>query len=194
MKKQIADFLGELAEEMGWSPEPGEPRITQPTSKPARPVAPATDRVQSAAPPPLAAPAAPTANAPSTAPAGRAPSQFEARTHRMDLIETQVKQLRRTVEHLASEITNLRTEMARLRHMPAPPDAAAGADREADDIATTPSVTSLLERVTSERETDDASPGETPPATPETQSTSPLSMFPAEPRDPTEPSRLDLFR
>ena len=86
MKRQIADFLGELAEEMGWAPQAPEPRIT---------------------PPRLPA-------SPSTTP--RAPRQD-------DTLRSEVTRLRGTVEHLSSEITNLRAEMARLRNLPAPPDA-----------------------------------------------------------------------
>ena len=90
-----------------------------------------------------------------------------------DLIETQVKQLRRTVEHLASEITNLRTEMARLRHMPAPPDAADAAGQEAAQTEAAPPATSLLERVSPDTATDDDAPRDTPLTWIRTSSTSP---------------------
>ena len=99
MKRQIAEFLGELAEELGWEPELEdqrvrlEPQTTTPVgilniSSRTEPELPARTRVASSPP---------------------------------DL-NTEVRHLRSSLNHLSSEVTHLRAEMARLKKLPAPPD------------------------------------------------------------------------
>ncbi len=41
----------------------------------------------------------------------------------VDILSAELKQLRKTVNHLGSEVTHLRTQLAKVRQMPIPPDA-----------------------------------------------------------------------
>ena len=107
MKRQIAEFLGELAEELGWEPELEDQRVRlEPeTTTPvgilkirSEPEPPARTRVASSPP---------------------------------DL-NTEVRHLRSSLNHLSSEVTHLRAEMARLKKLPAPPDSERDASTAAE--------------------------------------------------------------
>ena len=107
MKRQIAEFLGELAEELGWEPELEDQRVRlEPeTTTPvgilkirSEPEPPARSRVASSPP---------------------------------DL-NTEVRHLRSSLNHLSSEVTHLRAEMARLKKLPAPPDSERDASTAAE--------------------------------------------------------------
>ena len=107
MKRQIAVFLGELAEELGWEPELEDQRVRlEPeTTTPvgilkirSEPEPPARTRVASSPP---------------------------------DL-NTEVRHLRSSLNHLSSEVTHLRAEMARLKKLPAPPDSERDASTAAE--------------------------------------------------------------
>ena len=107
MKRQIAVFLGELAEELGWEPELEDQRVRlEPeTTTPvgilkirSEPEPPARTRVASSPP---------------------------------DL-NTEVRHLRSSLNHLSSEVTHLRAEMARLKELPAPPDSERDASTAAE--------------------------------------------------------------
>ncbi len=124
MKRQIAEFLGELAEEMGWEPELEdqrvrlEPQTTTPVGilnvrSKTNPEPPARTRVASSPP---------------------------------DL-NTEVRHLRSSLNHLSSEVTHLRAEMARLKKLPAPPDSGRD-DAPAAELKWTPTVAES-KRVTS---------------------------------------------
>ena len=93
MKRQIAAFLGELVEELGWAPELEEPRV--------RP-----EETESAA-----------------RTSGRMPSIAPRFASPVDILSAELNQLRKTVNHLGSEVTHLRTQLAKVRRMPIPPDA-----------------------------------------------------------------------
>ena len=94
MKRHIAEFLGELAEELGWEPEFEGQRVV-PERTATGPVA-----------------------------LHDMPSSNELRLQRLD---EEVRHLRSNVDHLGAETTQLRAEMARLKKLPAPPDARSGA-------------------------------------------------------------------
>ena len=94
MKRHIAEFLGELAEELGWEPEFEGQRVV-PERTVTGPVA-----------------------------LHDMPSSNELRLQRLD---EEVRHLRSNVNHLSAETTQLRAEMARLKKLPAPPDARSGA-------------------------------------------------------------------
>ena len=94
MKRHIAEFLGELAEELGWEPEFEGQRVV-PERTATGPVA-----------------------------LHDMPSSNELRLQRLD---EEVRHLRSNVNHLSAETTQLRAEMARLKKLPAPPDARSGA-------------------------------------------------------------------
>ena len=94
MKRHIAEFLGELAEELGWEPEFEGQRVV------------------------------PERTAPGPVALHDMPSSNELRLQRLD---EEVRHLRSNVNHLSAETTQLRAEMARLKKLPAPPDARSGA-------------------------------------------------------------------
>ena len=90
MKQQIASFLGELAEELGWAPElDDEIRIKGETTEPAYQTDHADQRTSS----------------------------------RASRLARDLRQLREKLEHLSSEVTELRAQLARMRGVPTPPDA-----------------------------------------------------------------------
>lgn len=93
MKRQIAAFLGELAEELGWAPELEESRVRPEETESAHRT---SERM------------------PSVVPRFASP---------VDILSAELKQLRKTVNHLGSEVTHLRTQLAKVRRMPIPPDA-----------------------------------------------------------------------
>lgn len=96
MKDQIAGFLGELAEELGWTPELEDARVKPERSEPAT-------RKQ------------PTVLTPD-------PGNPLSLTTPVDRMRAELVELRSTVKHLGAEIIQLRAQMAQLRHLPAPPD------------------------------------------------------------------------
>ena len=99
MKQQIAGFLGELAEELGWSPELEHARVREETTRPEkkRPtiVTPDPQKLENLRS--LATPA--------------------------DRLQAELNQLHATVKHLGSEVIQLRAQMAQIRSLPTPPDA-----------------------------------------------------------------------
>ena len=102
MKEQIAGFLGELAEELGWEPDLEEPRV--------RPEI--TEREKQAEKPAASTPVALT---PDPAPQEGTPA--------IDRLRAELHQLRSTVKHLGAEVIQLRSQLAQLRDLPVPPDA-----------------------------------------------------------------------
>lgn len=98
MKQQIAGFLGELAEELGWTPELEDARVKPERSEPARP------RQPGVLPP-------------------DPPQDPNSLTTPVDRMRSELTQLRSTVKHLGAEVIQLRAQMAQLRHLPVPPDA-----------------------------------------------------------------------
>ena len=78
MKQQIAGFLGELAEELGWAPELEHARVRPEMSKPARPQEPA-----------LLTPD---------------PGDLRSLATPVDRMRGELEQLRATVKHLGSEV------------------------------------------------------------------------------------------
>lgn len=97
MKQQIAGFLGELAEELGWAPELDEARVRTETSRPERPGKPAVLTPD--------------------------PRNLRSLSTPIDRMRIELDQLRATVKHLGSEVIQLRAQMAQLRRLPLPPDA-----------------------------------------------------------------------
>ena len=97
MKQQIAGFLGELAEELGWAPELEQARVRPEMSKPARPQEPAILTPD--------------------------PGDLRSLATPVDRMRGELEQLRATVKYLGSEVIQLRAQMAHLRRLPAPPDA-----------------------------------------------------------------------
>ena len=99
MKQQIAGFLGELAEELGWSPKLEHARVreetTQPEKKRPTVVTPDPQKLENLRS--LATPA--------------------------DRLQAELNQLHATVKHLGSEVIQLRAQMAQIRSLPTPPDA-----------------------------------------------------------------------
>lgn len=97
IKEQIAGFLGELAEELGWTPELEDARVKPERSEPATRRQPAV-----------------------LTPDPRDPLSL---TTPFDRMRAELVELRSTVKHLGAEIIQVRAQMAQLRHLPAPPDA-----------------------------------------------------------------------
>lgn len=97
MKQQIAGFLGELAEELGWAPELAQARVRPEMSQPPTPRKPVVLSADSRDPNSLATP--------------------------VEGMLRELEQLRATVKHLGSEVIQLRAQMAHLRRLPSPPDA-----------------------------------------------------------------------
>ncbi len=96
MKQQIAGFMGELAEELGWAPELADARVRPEVSQPATP------------------------RKPALLSADRDPNSLATPVDRM---LRELEQLRATVKHLGTEVIQLRAQMAHLRRLPSPPDA-----------------------------------------------------------------------
>ena len=100
MKHRIAGFLGELAEELGWTPEFEHARIKPERTRP---------------------PEKATASRPAVlTPDDDSPA---LRASPVALLQAEVKQLHSTGRHLGSEVISLRAQMAKLRSLPIPPDA-----------------------------------------------------------------------
>ena len=78
MKQQIAGFLGELAEELGWAPELEQARVRPEMSKPARPQEPAILTPD--------------------------PGDLRSLATPVDRMRGELEQLRATVKHLGSEV------------------------------------------------------------------------------------------
>ena len=97
MKHRIAGFLGELAEELGWTPELEHARVKPET----------TERT------PIRSPSVLTPDDDSPA----------LRATPVERMQAEINQLQSTVKHLGSEVINLRAQMAKLRSVPVPPDA-----------------------------------------------------------------------
>ena len=97
MKQQIAGFLGELAEELGWAPDLDQARVRPELSRPEKPRKAAVFT----------------------------PDQRDIRSLATpdERMRGELEQLRASVKHLGSEVTQLRAQMAHLRRLPAPPDA-----------------------------------------------------------------------
>ena len=94
MRQQIAGFLGELAEELGWAPDLDHARVKPETSRPERPKKSAVIMPD--------------------------PQDLRSLATPVDRLRAELDQLHSTVKHLGSEIIQLRAQMRRL---PAPPDA-----------------------------------------------------------------------
>ncbi len=125
MKRQIADFLGELAEELGWEPELEEQRVRGEQQG----VRPAGVHVQHSQQEPT--------------------GELGLNRSHSDL-SAEVKHLRSRLIHLSAEVTQLRTEMARLKNLPAPPDAPREAPAEASVAKVRPRPAHLVPKQTSE--------------------------------------------
>ena len=97
MKQQIAGFLGELAEELGWAPDLDQARVRPEMSQPKRPQTPAVPAPD--------------------------PRDLRSLATPVERMRGELEQLRATVKHLGSEVTQLRAQMAHLRRLPVPPDA-----------------------------------------------------------------------
>ena len=97
MKQQIAGFLGELAEELGWAPDLDQARVRPEMSQPEQPQTPAVPAPD--------------------------PRDLRSLTTPVERMRGELQQLRATVKHLGSEVTQLRAQMAHLRRLPVPPDA-----------------------------------------------------------------------
>ena len=97
MKRQIAEFLGELAEELGWEPELEDQRVRL---EPETTTPVGILKIRSELEP---------------------PARTRVASSPPDL-NTEVRHLRSSLNHLSSEVTHLRAEMARLKQLPAPPD------------------------------------------------------------------------
>ena len=105
MQDRIGGFLGELTEELGWTPKLEHARVkpatTETTMQRPRVLTPDDDSPELWATP-------------------------------VERLQAEVSQLRSTVKPLGSEVINLRAQMAKLRSVPVPPDAE---DVEAAEIA-----------------------------------------------------------
>jgi len=97
MKHRIAGFLGELAEELGWTPEFEQARVKPETTETT------TIRVPRVLTPDDDSPV--------------------LRATPVERMQAELNQLHSTVKHLGSEVINLRAQMAQLRSVPVPPDA-----------------------------------------------------------------------
>ena len=96
MKDRIAGFLGELAEELGWTPDFEHARVRPETTGPAirRPTVLTPDD-----------------------------DSATLRATPVERMQTEINQLHSTVKHLGSEVIQLRAQMAKSRSVPVPPDA-----------------------------------------------------------------------
>ena len=99
MKQQIAGFLGELAEELGWSPELEQARVREETTQPEK--------------------KRPTVITPDP----QTLENLRSLATPVDRLQAELTQLHATVKHLGSEVIQLRTQMAQIRSLPTPPDA-----------------------------------------------------------------------
>jgi hypothetical protein len=114
MKHRIAGFLGELAEELGWTPEFEQARVK-----------PETTEIT-----PIRVPRVLTPDDDSPA----------LRATPVERMQAELNQLHSTVKHLGSEVINLRAQMAQLRSVPVPPDAKPQPTDDGDAHARTGSV------------------------------------------------------
>ena len=113
MKRHIAEFLGELAEELGWEPELNDHRVRDEHHEVIPTSIQTFQQDSRSAPPPRARPTS------------------------ADL-DAEVRHLRSSLDHLSSEVTYLRAEVARLKNLPAPPDATADTTSLADPPTSRP--------------------------------------------------------
>ncbi len=120
MKHRIAGFLGELAEELGWTPQFEQARV-----KPAT-----------------------TETAPKRRPTVLTPDDDSPalRATPVERMQAEINQLCSTVKHLGSEVINLRAQMAQLRSVPVPPDAKAEHADGGDAYARTESLPDDFDR------------------------------------------------
>ena len=114
MKHRIAGFLGELAEELGWTPEFEQARVKPETTETT----------------PMRRPTVLTPDDDSPA----------LRATPVERMQVEINQLHSTVKHLGSEVINLRAQMAQLRSVPVPPDARPESPDAGDAFARTESL------------------------------------------------------
>lgn len=100
MKQQIAGFLGELAEELGWSPELEQARVREETTQPEKKTKPAV-----------------------LTPDPQRIEDLRSLATPVDRLRAELDHLHATVKHLGSEVIQLRAQMAQIRSLPTPPDA-----------------------------------------------------------------------